>query len=62
MLTDCVTLLLVASLMDIYNKKKQVAQGKIKNVQFEGKGALGRLNRLKRSLVLNGMKGVVVSE
>lgn len=51
-------------------KKEQAEQGKIKSVQSEEKGTrrngmrlspvIKEMNRLKKSLMLNGLKGVVM--
>ena len=56
--------------MQIYNEKEQAELGKIENVQFEEEGNTSgmeispmfkEINRLKKSLMLNGIKGVVTS-
>lgn len=57
--------------MQVYNEKEQTEQGKIQNVGLRRKGAPGRvielrtvlkqINRLKKSLILNGIKGMVNS-
>ena len=53
--------------MQIYNEKEQAELGKIENVQFEEEGNTSgmeispmfkEINRLKKSLMLNGIKGV----
>lgn len=65
---DCVVWLLGASFMQIYFEKEQPRQRE-KNVQFEkrstkkynGAQASGKEKKgLKKSLMLNGIKGVVV--
>lgn len=58
--------------MQIFNEKEHVGQEEIQNVQCEEKGAPGKgvlepspefkeIKCLKKSLILNGMKGVVTS-
>lgn len=62
--------LLVFTLWQICNEREQPEQGKVQSVQFEKKGAPGNLllvsssvlrkiQGLKKSLLLNGIKGVV---
>lgn len=57
--------------MQIYNEKEQAEEVKIQNVQFEDRRSTRKSNgtessaqgveSLKKSLVLNGIKGVVTS-
>lgn len=44
---DCVVWLLVVSIIQIYNEKDEVGQGKIQNVQFEVKGGSRKWNGAK---------------
>jgi hypothetical protein len=50
---DSVVRLLVASLKQIYNEKKQAEQRKIQKCTFGGKG---NVNRKKKSMMLNGLR------
>lgn len=50
---DCILWLLVIALMKTYNEKEQAGQRKIQNVQF--------IKRLKKSMMLSGIKGVAIS-
>lgn len=57
-------------LMQIYNGKEQTEKGKLQNIQFEeqtntrkwnGVKSCKNINRLEKSLIFNGKKGVVIS-
>jgi hypothetical protein len=56
---DCVAWLLMPSNIKIFNEKEQAKQGKNKIYSLKRKKAPGK--RLKKSLMLNEIKGVVTS-
>jgi hypothetical protein len=48
--------------MQIYNKRLKISKKKYKKYSRGRKGAPGNVNRLKKSQMLSGVKGVVTSE
>ena len=63
---DCVVWLLVATLMQIYNEKEEAGQTEMQNGQFEERPEAECIvqgdKSLKKSLILNGIRKIVISE
>lgn len=54
---DCATWLLVASVMEIYNEKEQVEQGKMQNVQIVEERDTRRCKQITEKRATNWNKG-----